>query len=500
MLNYRCMFKVPCLCLFFLFVCCSFNVAYSYPHVQNTSYEAQKDSLEDYLSIKDQGEREHKVTKFIQTVFRNIPISEIGAKRQAIIKAFSGFQFENKQSILLFLEGVYQERLQKSQNSEKALRAAINEVRKTNDHYLLYLYFSRLAFLQIDGGDLIDAVYSYGVAKSALRKMNDQYLEILLNVNLSDAYYRSGLYIQSVSCLNEAQSINNTNKLSHRNIQSVINYNKAENFFKMHNYDSLKVYHDKLFGPDNEGRKLYSYQKRTGYYMQLLKNDYAGAIKLINGLIKDSLYVKNDQEQRSLADAYFNNGQIDSAVSKINALLTMPSLNNSSEVKYHLYEMLGQIAQQKNNYNLATYNFKLALEQSRQNINNLTQVGNLSSKIKIDDVQGLYYANLLRYQRERLILILVIVIAVLMVVVIAILYRSNRQKRHYEKLLHTAQKQELAFINSHEIRKHVANIMGLLDLMKDVTDAEFLKSKKYLLYSTEQLDAAIRDVSQKLSA
>lgn len=42
--------------------------------------------------------------------------------------------------------------------------------------------------------------------------------------------------------------------------------------------------------------------------------------------------------------------------------------------------------------------------------------------------------------------------------------------------------------------------MGLLDLMKDVTDAEFLKSKKYLLYSTEQLDAAIRDVSQKLSA
>ena len=480
-----------------IYICCSFNLVYSYSHVQNNSYQVQKDSLKDYLKIKDQGERERKVTRFITVVFRNVPHSEIGAKKQAIIEAFSDFQFENKQSILLFLEGVYQEQLQKNSVAEKAYLAAINEVRKTNDHYLLYLYFSRLAFLQTDKGNLIDAVYSYGVAKDELRKIDDPYLEIPLNVNMSDAYYTSGLYIQSLSCLDEAQSINNTNKTGHRAIQSIINYNKAENFFKMHNYDSLKLYHDKLFGPNNEGYKLYTYQKRTGYYMQLLKSDYTGAIKLINELVKDSQYVKNNQEQQSLADAYFSNGQIDSAASRINALLAMPSLNNHSEIKYHLYEMLGQIAQQKNNYALAAYNFKLAIEQSRQNVNNHTQVGNLSSKIKIGEVQGIYYANLLRYQHERLILILAIVIAVLMVIVIAIFYRSNRQKRHYEKLLYAAQKHELAIMNSHEVRNHLSNILGLLDLMEDGN--EFLKTKDYLQYSAEQLDKALKNVSQKLS-
>lgn len=484
-----------------LFTCGSFNVAYSYSRAQNNSYEIQKDSLINDLSIKDQGELERRVTKFITIVLKNAPRAGISAKKQAISEVLSGFQFENKQSILLFLEGVYQEQLQKKPAAERAFLAAINEVRKTNDHYLLYLYFSHLAFLQTDKGNLIDAVYSYGVAKDELRKINDSYPEISLNINMADAYYTSGLYIQSLSCLDEAQSINNTNKVGRRVIQGIINNNKAEVFFKMHNHDSLKLYHDKLFGPDNEGYKLYSYQKRSAYCLQLLKGDYAGAIKLINELLKDSRYVKNNQDLQSLADAYFGNGQIDSAASKINALLAMPALNNQAGIRYHLYEMLGQIAQQKNNYNLAAYNFKLALEQSRQNINNLTQVGNLSSKIKIDEVQGLYYVNLLKYQRERLILILVIVIAVLMVIVITILYRGNRQKRHYEKLLYASQKHELAIMNSHEVRNHLSNILGLLDLLDDEENNanELLKTKDYLLYSAEQLDKALKNVSQKLS-
>ncbi|MGN8069223.1 hypothetical protein [Mucilaginibacter sp. 22184] len=161
--------------------------------------------------------------------------------------------------------------------------------------------------------------------------------------------------------------------------------------------------------------------------------------------------------------------------------------------------MLGQIAQIRNNPTLAAHNFELALEQSKQNLDEVTQVGNVSAQVRVKDVQGLYYKNLLAFKREQLWLWFIIALAVLTVIVIGIFYRASRQKRHYEKLLYSAQKQELAFINSHEVRKHVANIMGLLDLMKDITDAEFLKSKKYLLYSTEQLDIALRNVSPKLS-
>jgi uncharacterized protein YlbG (UPF0298 family) len=81
-----------------------------------------------------------------------------------------------------------------------------------------------------------------------------------------------------------------------------------------------------------------------------------------------------------------------------------------------------------------------------------------------------------------------------------IIYRASRQKRHYGKLLYSAQKEELAFINSHEVHKHVANIQGLLELMKDEADEEFFKLKNYLLYSVGQLDNSLKNVSRKLSS
>ena len=67
-------------------------------------------------------------------------------------------------------------------------------------------------------------------------------------------------------------------------------------------------------------------------------------------------------------------------------------------------------------------------------------------------------------------------------------------------MLFKAKKQELASINSHEVRNHLSNILGLLDLMKDSeTKEELLKTRKYLLYSAEELDKNLKNVSQKLS-
>jgi hypothetical protein len=232
----------------------------------------------------------------------------------------------------------------------------------------------------------------------------------------------------------------------------------------------------------------------------LLKHDYKGAIQLINKLVTDSLYIKSDAEHLNLADAYFSNGQIDSAQYMVNVLLELPSIANHPEIKYHLYELLGNIAQIKKDDKLAAYNFKLALEQSKQNINNLTQVGDISSKIKLDEVQDLYYINVLKYKRERLWLIFAIVLTGCIVVIFAIFYRSNRQKRHYEKLLFENKKRELALINSHEVRNHLSNILGLLDIIADCdAKGELLKAQAYLQYSAQELDKNLKNISRKLS-
>lgn len=468
-----------------------------------TSYaetSAKKDSLVDYILLKDQQKRENKVIRYIKLFFQNAPLNQLVAKKKAITDTFVRYNLEQKESILYFMESIYQRRLEKLQESQNALVKAIDEAHKSSDHLLLFDYFTHLAFVQTDEGNSIGAVSSYGLAKNEVKNLNDPYLEAVLNVNISDIYYKSGLYSQSLSYLNQAQHIIDENKINRLNLLSLITYNKAENYFRTRNYDSLKVSHQKLFGPKNQNYKLHTYQKRTGYYLTLLKHDYKGAIKQINELLKDSLYVKNDLEEQMLADAYFSNGQTDSAKYIVEKQLDQPSQKNHPEIRYHLYEVLGKIAQRKNDEKLAANNYKLALGELKQNIDNLSQVGDKSSQIKINEVQGLYYVNLLKYERERLWMIFAIALAILAVIIVAIFYRSSRQKRHYEQLLFAAKKRELASINSHEVRNHLSNILGLLDLMKDSeTKEELLKTRQYLLYSAEELDKNLRNVSEKLS-
>ena len=488
------MLKVLRLTLSLLFICC-FTTVYSQSVVA-------KDSLLNFIQLKNKDLREQKVVYYIKWYIQDLPLNRLAFKKNYIARSISDSNIENKQALMLLMESIYLKRLLKFDEAQQVLVKAIQEQQKKSNHFLLYTFFSQLAFIQTDAGNAINAIYSYELAKNEVKNLNDPYLEALLYVNISDTYYRSDLHSQSLFYLNKAQNTIDKYKLHQINILRLINYNKAENYFRTGNYDSLNTYHKKLSQLKNlTYHRLYTSQKRTGYYLLLLKHNYKAAIQVINTLLKDSLYFKIDIDEQHLADAYFNNGQIDSARCVMNKLLTWPSLGNHPEIKFHLYEMLGEIAQLKNDSKQAAYNFKLALQQSKQNVNNLTQVGNISSQVKINDVQSLYYENMLLYKKEQLKLRFIVALAFLMVVVIAIFYRSNRQKRHYEKLLYAAQKHELATINSHEVRNHLSNILGLLDLMNDKNNkgAELLQTKNYLKYSAEQLDKALKNVSQKLS-
>jgi hypothetical protein len=204
------MLKKLRLFLLLLCICCSFSAAFSQPRVE-------KDSLENFIRIKDKEEREKKITRYIKSAFQNKTINDAATQKQAIIHVFANYKFDNEESITHFLESVYQRQLLKFNESRRALLLAIDEAHKSNDHYLLYLYFSHLAFLQTDEGNAIDAIYSYGLAKNEVRNLKDPYLEILLNINISDVYYKSGLYIQSLSYLDKAEQKGVAYKCKHQN-------------------------------------------------------------------------------------------------------------------------------------------------------------------------------------------------------------------------------------------------------------------------------------------
>ncbi|MDV6213405.1 hypothetical protein R1T15_02815 [Mucilaginibacter sp. L3T2-6] len=456
--------------------------------------------LQTILKTVNRIDREKKIVNYIKACLQDSPEADLPAVKQALDNLFVQLHVENRDAFDYFAESIYHRRLMHMDDAEAAMIKAIKHAGDIGDHFLLYSFLSHLAFIQTDKGNAIDAVTSYGLAKKEAIKLNDPHLQSQLDVNLSDVYYKNNFYNQSLFYLDQAEELASRYEPGADDLKKIIYYNKAENFFRMNKPDSLKLYHDKLMGIKGNLYKLYTYQKRTGYYLEILKYNFKHAVTLIKSVQRDSLYKYTDQDQQNLADAYFNGGKTDSAVVIIKGLLEQPLEVNHPEVKYHLYKVLGQIADGRGDHNLAQVNFKLALEQAEDMISRLTQVGNISSQIKIDEIEGDYIQKDEAYKRERIWLTFAVVIALFVIILIAMFYRSARQKRHYEKLLYTEQKQELAFINSHEVRKHLSNIMGIIDVIKNSDDRakEYKLFEEHLLSSVQSMDDAIKNISAKL--
>jgi hypothetical protein len=457
-------------------------------------------SIKTILKIENPIDREKKLLSYIRTCLQESTESGLPGVKWGLNKLFAQVHLESRTAFEYFTESLYQRRLTHMDDAEAAMVKAIRFAGYNGNHYLMYSFLTHLAFIQTEEGNAIDAVTSYGLAKKEALKLNEPKLQMQADINISDVYYKNNFHNQSLFYLDQAAAFSKKFDPDNDNINKIIYYNKAENFFRMNKPDSLKLYHDKLMGIKGDIYKLYTYQKRTGYYLDILQYDFTKAVKLIKKLQKDSLYKYNDQDQQNLADAYFNGGQPDSAITIINELLEEPLEVNHPEIKYHLYKVLGQIAESRRANKLAAANFKLSLDQAEDMINRLTQVGNISSQIKIDEIEGNYIQKDEAYKQERIWLTFAVVVAFFIIMLIAMVYRSTKQKRHYEKLLYTAQKEELAFINSHEVRKHLSNIMGIIDVIKSSDDRvkEYKLFEDHLLCSAQSMDTAIKNISAKL--
>jgi len=459
------------------------------------------DSVINILKLTDQNLREKKLAMYIRSVFVNNPIDELNTDKIGIDKLLLQYNVENKAALDCFIESLYQTRKLNVSGAENALIKAIELAGKNNDHYLLYMFFSHLAFLQTYQGSTIEAVSNFRMAKKEAIILNDANLQVVIDINISDIYFRNNFYYQSLFYLNQALSIINGQQLNQPLLKDLIYNNKAENYFRMNKIDSLEKYHGLLSDKKEGANGLYAYRKRSTYYLYLLQHDYKNAIGSILALQKDKSYPFANIDKQNLADAYYNAGKPDSAKYIINQLLADRSENNHPEIKFHLYEVLGNIAEKENDYKQAVYNLKMALQQSEDHISRLAQVENITSQIKIDEMQGSYIQREENYKAERLWLIFAVIITLLAIVIVTLFYRSAKQKRYYEKLLFDTKKEELSFINSHEVRRHLSNILGIIETIKYSDDKhnEYIQLEDYLLSSAQNLDTAIKNISEKLS-
>ncbi|WP_179413939.1 hypothetical protein HDF19_17745 [Mucilaginibacter sp. E4BP6] len=482
--------------LIILFSFLTVNSNATLPNIKPNNFN----NLNDILQSKDQNLKERKLTKYIEVYFENIQIDSFNTAKTQLDGLLLKNNIENQEPLDYFIQSFYYSKLSRVNEAEYALLKAIEMAEKNSDHYLLYSFFTYLAIIQNNAGNTIAAISSYRLANKEAMIMNDSYLQILLDINISDMFYRNSFYDQSLRYLDQAMAIIVKNRVDEQRLKNAIYFNKAENYFRMNEIDSLTKYNKSLKDARSGTNKLYTFRNRTSYYLDLLQHNYKDAIKHIKILQKDTLYQFDNFDKINLADAYYYVGNPDSAKNIIEQLLAGETQNNHSEIKSHLYDVLGKISEAKQDYKTAASNFKLAFQQSENSVNKLTQVGNISSQIKIDEMEDAYLQKETGYQKEQLWLILIVILAVFIIIIVALSYKSIKQKRRYESLLYKTKKQELSFLNSHDVRKHLTNILGIIHVLQHSENKkkEYLQVEDRLFYSAEKLDESIKNISNKL--
>lgn len=460
------------------------------------------DTLVNILKISNANVKQKKLVLYLRYYFGDLNPDAITAGRARVSRLLAEYEVEDRTEIEYLITGICEMRRLNLKAAESALIKAIEQSDKDEDHYVLYACFTQLGFLRSYQGNTIEAVNSFRQAKLEANILNDAYLQILICVNISDLYSKNSFYGQAIFHLNQAQAIAKQNNINEPLLINAINNNKAENYFRMGNVDSLKKYHQLLMDAKRGTYRLYIYRKRTAYLVEILNKQYDRAIRSIHALEKDKRFRFDNNDRRNLADAYFQMGKGDSAKAIFNQLLTDPELINHPEAKLHFYRLLGEIAIGQNQNKEAALNFQKALQQAREQIGRLTAVDTVASQIRIDEMQSAYIQKAEAYKRERMWMFFILIISLLITASGIVLYRNIRQKRYYEKLLFDAKKEELAFINSHEVRRHLSNILGIVDMIRNSDDRheEYMHAEEHLLTAAENLDIAIKNISEKLDA
>lgn len=479
--------------LYLLFFCFSFGA-----HAARQA--VRQDSLHTILGISNQGIREKRLIFYLRNYFAEVPLARLPTAQAETNRLLQQYNIPDQEGISAFISALYLGRQQRFNETENALVRTIALADKNDDDYLLYASFTHLGFIQTYMGNITAAVSSFRMAKKAADELEDPYMQVIIDINISDIYYRIRLFSQALFYLHQARELMAEHKINVPRTEIALINNIAECYFRMGNIDSLKKYNQILHAAKSGIQGLYVFQQRTDYYLDLLQHNYPAAISRMQRLRTDSQFAFDATDEQNMADAYFQVGQLDSAKAIIKHLLTEPAQNNHPEVKSHLFELLGLIAEKEQNYRQATTNFKQALLQAEEQIGRLTRVDTISSQIKIDELQGTYIRKTKNYKRVRTWMAFAIIVAVLGLVIAALSYRNIKRKKYYEQLLFAAKKEELAFINSHDVRRHLSNITGIIDTIKHSEDRHqaYIEAEDHLLNAANNLDTAIKNISAKL--
>lgn len=387
------------------------------------------DSMVRILNVADAHTRERLMLNYIKEFYAYQPENVLQAAREGMHTLLLKNDAPKRQLFDCFIDAMYYGRLLKADEEQVELLKGITLAAKATDHYFLYTYFSHLAFLQTYTGNTIDAVSGFRMARKEAVQFGDRALQAMVDINISDIYYRNNCFSQSLYYLDDAQALINAGAFTDIRLQPTVYYNRIETYFRLQNADSVKKYNQLLSQCKPHIRKVYTFKKRVPYFLLILNKDNQQALKYILALKADTAYNFNEVDKLNLANTYIQAGKPDSAAILARALLNDKTKDYRPETKYQLYEILGKVAESKHQPDVAAYNYKMALQTSADQISKMARVSDISSQIKVDEMESAYMQREEIFLKERLWFGFFGVVAILIICTIVPYYKKEKTVR-----------------------------------------------------------------------
>jgi len=363
----------------------------------------------------------------------------------------------------------------------------------------LHQFYLNQAYVQTDLGNSLAAIHCYRLARKIAEKIENPDFLISTDVGIADIYMNIGLYPQALFYLEQAQKTYNDGKVTQKSGQTIIYINKAEVHFKMGQLDSLLRYENLTAQAKNEVYNIERIRKRLKYFQFILERKFVSAIPLINELLATGNQYYKNIDRWQLAACYYQSGQLDSALVHASQLVNDPQIV-PSHIKIDSYRLLAQIFQKRNQPQKANNLLTLALNESENYTHNISKIGDVASELRLDRIEANYHAQNLIYEKERTILVMTMILVVLVLIAIIASYRNVRQKNRFQKLLHEATSKELAYISSHHVRRPLANILGICNLLDgQQLDKEHISQYIALVHQeAKELENSLTAIETKL--
>ncbi|RZJ82411.1 MAG: hypothetical protein EOO47_00635 [Flavobacterium sp.] len=452
--------------------------------------------------IEGTGDKHEKQLKIARLCYnRFLRSSNYDRVSGQMLNTFKTYDISGEKELENFIQMLILRRTYELEKASKLLTQSAVSALQNSEKTFLYLFHINQAYVQTDLDNPLNAVYNYRLARKVAEEIGDPDLLVVTDIGISDIYTNIGLYAQAVNYLDQAQEIYTRESMNKKSSQHLIYLNKAEVYFKMAQLDSLRHYMILVEETGKAAPDIDRNLTRLVYLKFILEGKYQQAIPLIMQLVATGNRYYKKIDQSHLANCYFNTNQLDSAFSVANNLIK-DGQSTSSPIKLDAYRLLAKISLKRNQLEQSNHFFNLALKESEDYTLRIAKIGDLASELRLDRMEASYHARNSIYEKQRTILIMTVIVAILSFIAIFVSYRNIKQKNRFQKMLHQARSKELAVINSHQVRRPLANILGICNLLKD-DNYDINELKEYLRlvqHEAKQMDDKLTEVEIKLSA